>query len=297
MTGSQSPPAGAPAPVRIRPGNPDDAAACGRIAYEAFGSISSGHNFPNDFPSVEIATQELSSLLLNPGLYSLVSEIDGRIVGSNFLDERSTIAGVGPITVDPTAQNRQVGRLLMLGALKRAAGQRFPGVRLLQAAYHNRSLSLYAKLGFEVREPIACLQGSPISREIPMHTVRPAAAPDIEACNSLCVRVHGHDRGGELREAVAAGTARVVEYNGGVSGYATSIGYGGHAVGETNDDVKSLIASAPAFEGPGILVPARNAPLFRWCLEEGLRVVQVMTLMSLGLYNEPAGSYLPSISY
>ena len=262
----------------------------------AFGSISGRHNFPNDFPSVEIAIEELSSLLSNPGIYSAVAEIDGRIVGSNFLDERSTIAGLGPITVDPKAQNRQVGRLLMLDALKRAAGQRFPGVRLLQAAYHTRSLSLYAKLGFEVREPIACLQGSPIGGEIPMHTVRPAVESDNESCNRLCVRVHGHDRGGELREAVAAGTARVVEYNASVSGYASSIGYGGHAVGETNDDIKSLIAAAPAFEGPGILVPARNAALFQWCLEEGLRVVQVMTLMSLGL-NEPAGSYRPSIFY
>jgi hypothetical protein len=41
---------------------------------------------------------------------------------------------------------------------------------------------------------------------------------------------------------------------------------------------------------------ARNG-LYRWCLAHGLRVVQVMTLMTLGLYNEPAGAYLPSILY
>ncbi|MGC9962400.1 MAG: GNAT family N-acetyltransferase, partial [Acidimicrobiales bacterium] len=40
-----------------------------------------------------------------------------------------------------------------------------------------------------------------------------------------------------------------------------------------------------------------DGALFRWCLEHRLRVVQVMTLMSIGLYNEPAGSYLPSIQY
>jgi len=44
-------------------------------------------------------------------------------------------------------------------------------------------------------------------------------------------------------------------------------------------------------------VPTRNAALFRWCLEQGLRVVQPMTLMSMGLYNEPACGYLPSILY
>ncbi|MGB2622514.1 MAG: hypothetical protein WA857_02520 [Candidatus Acidiferrum sp.] len=58
-----------------------------------------------------------------------------------------------------------------------------------------------------------------------------------------------------------------------------------------------LLAAAEAFQGPGILVPTRNAGLFRWCLENGLRVVQPMTLMTMGLYNEPAGAYLPSILF
>ncbi|HEV2013757.1 MAG TPA: GNAT family N-acetyltransferase [Candidatus Dormibacteraeota bacterium] len=285
------------APVKLRPGAPDDGAACGRIAYEAFGSISSGHNFPNDFPSIEIAIRELTSLLNNPGFYSVVAEIDGQVVGSNFLDERSPIAGLGPITVDPKLQNRRVGRLLMLDTLNRAEAQRHPGVRLVQAAYHNRSLSLYAKLGFQVREPLACLQGSQIGEAIPNHTVRPAVEADLEACNRLCVRVHGHDRAGELREAIAAGTAVVVDYTGGMSGYATAVGFDGHAVGETNEDLKAMLAAARVFAGPGILVPTRNSALFRWCLDNGLRVVQVMTLMSRGLYNEPAGAYLPSILY
>jgi hypothetical protein len=45
------------------------------------------------------------------------------------------------------------------------------------------------------------------------------------------------------------------------------------------------------------LVPSRNAPLMRWCLENGLLVVQPMTLMSVGFYNEPAGARLPSIFF
>ena len=79
-------------------------------------------------------------------------------------------------------------------------------------------------------------------------------------------------------------------------GYATAMAFFGHAVGETDDDVKALIGAAPAFGGPGILVPARS-PLFRWCLEHDLRTVQLLTLMSRGLYNEPRGAFLPSILY
>lgn len=40
-----------------------------------------------------------------------------------------------------------------------------------------------------------------------------------------------------------------------------------------------------------------DGALFQWCLEHDLQVVQPMTLMTVGLYNEPAGAYLPSILY
>jgi hypothetical protein len=111
------------------------------------------------------------------------------------------------------------------------------------------------------------------------------------------MRVHGHNRGGEVHDAIKRGTATVVEHNGRITGYATAVGFLGHAIGETNEELKALIGAAPEFLGPGFLLPTRNAELFRWCLEHGLRVVQPMTLMSIGLYNEPAGAFLPSVLY
>jgi predicted N-acetyltransferase YhbS len=283
--------------TELRPGTPEDAEGCGRICYEAFRAIATEHGFPPDFPSPEVATGLLTMLLSHPGFYSVVAERHGQVVGSNFLDERSAIAGVGPTTVDPEAQDGGIGRRLTADVMDRASKRGFAGVRLLQSAYHNRSLSLYASLGFEVREPIACMQGDPIGGEIPGCRIRPAAEGDLEACNQVCLIVHGHDRGGELADSIGQGTAVVVERGGRITGYVSAMAFFGHAFGETTDDVKALIAAARAFEGPGILVPARNAELFRWCLENGLRVVMVMTLMTVGSYNEPAGAYLPSILY
>ena len=69
------------------------------------------------------------------------------------------------------------------------------------------------------------------------------------------------------------------------------------AVGETNEDLMALISAASAITGPGILVPTRNHALFSWCLENRLGLVFQMTLMSIGLYSEPAGAYLPSVLY
>jgi hypothetical protein len=111
------------------------------------------------------------------------------------------------------------------------------------------------------------------------------------------LRVHGHDRSGELLDAIKQGTATVVEHGGRITGYATAVAFFGHAVGETNEEVKALIGAAPGFAGPGFLLLTRNGELFRWCLEHGLHVVQPMTLMSVGLYNEPAGAFLASVLY
>ena len=284
-------------PIGVRKARPEDAPVCGRICYQAFTKISTDHAFPPDFPSVEVATGVLSMMFCHPGFYCVVAESGGRILGSNCLDERSTIAGVGPITIDPEVQNKGVGRALMEAVLARSAERGCHGTRLLQAAFHNRSLSLYTKLGFDTREPISTMQGPPIKSQTPGYNIRPARISDLEECNRLCRRVHGHDRGGDLRDAIEQRTAVVADREGRIVAYATVIGFFGHMVGESNSDVQALIANADAFLGPGILVPTRNAGLFRWCLENGLRVVQPMTLMTIGLYNEPAGAYLPSILY
>ncbi|MFG0331222.1 MAG: GNAT family N-acetyltransferase [Phycisphaerales bacterium] len=283
--------------LRLRPGTVADANACAAICYDAFTSIAQAHNFPPDFPSPDVAVGLMQFMLSNPQVYSVIAEEDGRVVGSNFLTEGGPIAGVGPITVDPGAQNGTVGRRLMLDVLERAKSRGAAGVRLVQAAYHGRSLALYAKLGFEVREPLACVQGSVRDREVAARKVREARETDLGACIALCRAVHGHDRASELAGAIDQKWAMVVENGGRISGYTTMVGFFGHAVGETNDDLKALIGAATEIAGPGLLLPMRNTELFRWSLDQGLRVVQTMTLMSIGLYNDPKGAFWPSVLY
>lgn len=283
--------------VLLRRARPEDAEACGQICYDAFSTINTRHGVQPDFPSPEAAQGLLRGLFSHPGFYAVVAEAGGQIAGSNVMDERSTIAGIGPITIDPGAQNGGIGRMLMQDVLDRARDKGFPGVRLVQAAFHGRSLSLYAKLGFQVREPLAVMNGTVNTAPPDGATVRPATADDLEACNRIHEQVHGCGRAGETAEAIGQGTALVVERGGQVRGYASLVGFFGHAAGETDADIAALIAGAGTFHGPGILVPMRNAPLFSWCLGSGLRVMQTMNLMTVGLYNEPRGAYLPSILY
>lgn len=283
--------------VTIRRAGLEDATASGKICYEAFHKINTQHGFPSDLPSEEPAVGVLTMMFGHPGFYCVAAEEGGRIVGSNCMDERSPIAGIGPITIDPAAQDRGIGRKLMQAVMDRARERNFPGVRLVQAAFHTRSLSLYATLGFDVREPLSVMQGPAIRKKLEGCHVRPATAADLEACNRVCVKVHGHDRGGDLADSIAQGTGAVVERHGRITAYCSSLSFFGHAVAESNLDLQALIAAADGFGGPGILVPTRNAELFRWCLANGLRVVEPMTLMTVGLYNEPAGAYLTSILY
>jgi GNAT superfamily N-acetyltransferase len=283
--------------IVVRTATPEDSRVAGPICFNAFSAISAAHGFPCDLPHSDAAIGLLSMMFSSPGFYCVVAEHDGRVVGSNCLDERSLIRGIGPITIDPNVQNLGVGRKLMQAAMDRANERGAAGVRLVQAAFHNRSLSLYTSLGFDIREPLSCLQGQRLQQSVPGCTVRPAKPDDLTACNALSQQVHGFDRGVDLAQAIEQGTARIVERAGRITGYTTHLAFFGHSTAETNVDLQALVASAEPFAGPGILVPSRNSALLRWCLANGLRIVQPMTLMSTGLYNDPAGAWLPSVLF
>ena len=281
----------------LRPATAEDAEVCGRICYDAFCAINDEHRFPHDFPSVEAAIELLRTLIDHPGFYSVVAERDGRIIGSNFLDERATVVGVGPISVGPTIQNQGVGRRLMQAVIDRAASRGVPSVRLCQSTFHRRSLSLYTTLGFRTRELLSCMNGAPLKQDLPGHHVRAARPADLPACNEVCVDVHGFERAGELTEAIERGTATVVERDGRITGYATEIGYMAHSVAKSNSDLMALIGTASEFTGPGFLLPASNHEVFAWCLANGLRLQYPMTYMTTGLYSEPVGANLPGVLY
>src|SRR5436190_1618728 len=119
--------------IRLRQPSPADLPACSEICFEAFGKVNACHGFAPEFPQREIINGMMGMLFSNPAVYGVVADEGGRVVGSNFLWNLGAIAGIGPITVDPSAQAKSVGRRMMESALQRAAEKRFAGVRLVQA--------------------------------------------------------------------------------------------------------------------------------------------------------------------
>lgn len=282
--------------ITYRSATPHDVGRLGTIAFEAFYKISTDHNFPPDLPSPEVGIGFAGMMIGREDIFSVVAE-NGKLLGSNFLWESDEIDGVGPITVDPAEQNSSIGRELMERVIKRSAENGKAGIRLVQAAYHNRSLALYTKLGFDVVEPLSAINGTPFIAAIADRTVRQLTRQDVDAANKLCIATHGISRKNEIAGAAESGSGVIVENKEGVSAYATAVGFFGHAVAKSNDDLKALIGSGREIAGPGFLLPTRNGEVLRWCFENGLRIVMPLSLMSKGFYQTPRHPFLPSILY
>jgi predicted N-acetyltransferase YhbS len=284
--------------ITLRPVEPDDTDRLAEILFDAFGAIHDHHRFQRDFPTPEMAQAVLGTWIPHPRIWGVVAEADGLMVGSNFLDERDEIAGVGPITVDPGGQNSGVGRRLMEAVLER--GRDAPGIRLVQDGFHMRSLSLYTSLGFDVTAACVVMSGSPRGEPLEGIEVRHMTEADVEQCEALCKRVHGFTRTGSLRDALQAFAPFVAVRDGRVAAYATSVTFWAmaHGVAESEEDLEALLLGAAATgDAPIALLVPLQSQTFRWALEQGLRAVKPMNVMARGAYEEPRGAWFPSVLY
>ncbi len=287
--------------ITLRPMQPDDGGTVADILYEAFGQIHDRHSFPRDFPTLEAATQLTESFIAHPSIWGVVAEHEDRIIGSNFVDERGPVRGVGPITVDPHTQHRGVGRRLMAAVLERSAGA--AGVRLLQDSFNVRSLGLYASLGFNATDPVVLMGGTPSTGVPHGFEVRSMTEADVEPSAALHLHVHGFERTRELRDALQAPGLDpfVATRDGELVAYATTVTFfpAAHAVATSGEAMAALIAGAlTAGEAPAsFLLPTRQHELFSWALGAGLRVVKPMTYMIIGQPHQPQGTWIPSVLY
>ncbi len=271
------------------------------VLFRSFDALYDYHRFPGAYPSVEFAERIASGLIENPAIWGVVALAGERVLGSSFLDERGPIRAIGPVSVDPLAQQGGVGRQLTEALLERADGA--DDVRLLQDGFNRTSLALYVALGLQVRELVLLLAGQPQSEPDGAVEVRVLDAADLAACEQLYADVHGHERGAEIRDSLADPLcAPLVAVRGGkVVAYATTLTYfpAAHAVARSEADLRQLILGAAALAGRPLsfLVPASQGATLRWCLDQRLRIVKPMSYMTLSDYRRPTGPWLPSTMY
>lgn len=284
--------------VIIREININDVEIAGKIGYEAFKGIADKHNFPFDFPSVEAAQGFVKMWISHPQIYGVAAE-NGEFIGSNFLTEFDEIRGVGPITVNPNVQSRGTGRELMKAVIER--GKNAKGIRLIQSAYNTKSMSLYASLGFDIKEPLAQMEGIPQAEISTNITIRPMTVDDLTECGELHRRIHGFTRTGELSLCLQGFKPFVAIRDGKIVAYASTVSmwHLNHGVAETELDMFDLLTGASAQLGQpvSLILPTRQASFHRWALQAGLRMIQPMSLMTMGEYHEPKGTWFPSVLY
>ena len=282
--------------LELVPAEAQHVSEIGRICYEAFKEIAERHGFPPDFPSVEVASQVVGMMVERDDFYGVVALRDGQTVGSNFLSLMDPVAGVGPITIDRSCQGEGIGRALMQDVITYARRNNIEQVRLFQDSFNVGSLSLYASLGFDVKEAAAFMQAMPAAEAD--ESVRPVDVADLPAIEGLSKRIYKSSRRNEVAAAAPYGFAAFLrEQKGRITGYLIP-GIFGHGVAETEAAALALIGETARRLAPPLarfFCPLSEASFFRQALKAGCRVIKVMNYMAIGRYQPPTDVWMPSV--
>lgn len=269
-----------------------------RICYEAFGELHERHQVLRDFHTLEFAELVIGLFVSRPEIYSVAANVDGRLAGSNYLSLLDETAGIGPISVDPAQQGKQVGRALMQAVIDEAQRREIRQVRLVQEAVNTTSAPLYAKLGFQVREPLALMTLAPAGAGDA--TVRMFRPDDFPVLDELCRRHYKVSRLNELKFWTSLDMPLLVrERQGRIRGYFLP-GKLGHTVAETVADALALFGEAARVvpEDQAIMLcPMTRSELYHGALHAGHRVAKILTLMTRGPYTAPDAAWTASYLY
>lgn len=283
--------------LELVPIQPQHSKELARICFEAFCGVENQHGFPHDFPSQEVAEQVIKMLAQRPDSFGVMALVNGQAAGSNFLSLSDSVAGVGPISVDPRHQDKKIGRALMQAVLSHAKQKDLHQIRLIQDSFNLSSFSLYTSLGFEFKEAVVTMQASagPIDPQ-----VRPATPLDLEEMDALTQRIYKTSRKNEISHALTWGMPvflREVEEQ--ICAYLVP-GLLGHGVAEKEEDALALISEVGRLAPPPLarfFLPLKFSKLYRKALQIGCRAIKMNTLMAIGPYETPGEIWMPSVLY
>lgn len=278
------------------PTTPDAIPRLSVICHEAFSALHDRFGIERDIPSPEVGEMIIAQTVRRPDYTGVMAVLDGEIVGSNFLTFADEVAGVGPITVDPAAQAKGIGRALMQWVIDEAKRREIREVRLFQEAINTTSLSLYTSLGFDWRDSAALMEAAPAAVEDP--SVRPLGLADLAAVAALSRKSYGFSRendAAQLLEWQIPGFLR--ERDGRATGYLFTTLFG-HAGAESDEDLLVLAGQMARAMPPPLakfICPMARPDFYRKVLAAGHRTGKVLSYMSLGGFTPPSGSHFPSI--
>mmetsp|Transcript_10002 Transcript_10002/g.24941 ORF Transcript_10002/g.24941 Transcript_10002/m.24941 type:complete len:337 (+) Transcript_10002:65-1075(+) len=303
--------------VRIRRIEKEDVPVAADICQRAFHAFQASIGLGPEFPPQEI--DDVPSFLLgqafSEGFVGFVAESKaegGGILGSNLVELRDGVAGIGPITVDPECQVKGVGRLLMKAVMKEAAQEGIRSVRLVQVAANTRSFSLYVSLGFNPSTTCGQYEAtSHLKLEPPSgFTCKPLTSELVEPCSQLHFSTCGSQRAKDIAAVVGSKhpNCAVFDDSGSLAAYTTGSFLAGHTVAKSMEAFQALVAfqsqAVQTAQSQGVVLPPASffvphayPQLVRWLLRSGFRLNRQVVPMSYGPHTPPCPFYCPAIQY
>lgn len=289
-------------PLTARALEARDIERAGHVLVTAFNQVFQEHGFVSPFPSLESGRQLVATYLSQAETFGTVVEDDrGQLTAIAFAHVRGKTAGIGPVAVAPHVQGRRVGRVLMEALMAGAPG--VDSFRLTQDAFNNVSFSLYARLGFVVRDVALALERAPASPpSTPAEGIRRITSADIAAAIELDAQLTGVRRPVDFVTLMEAGDGLLLEEHGRLTGYLLRRIYVGHmmigpAAAATDADLYRLIAGAlaanPTFSA-GLRFLASRPDLLNRLFADGFRVAHLGTFMVRGPWAAPTGATIPA---
>ena len=289
-------------PLQIIPARPEHIDGLALACVAAFDEFNTQHLLPKGTPrDVESARTMYSRLLVSERAHIIVALQGGEVVGSTWLRLEDDVAVFEHVNTAPAKQGKGVARALMTHGIEAAKSLGYEKIRLTQSAHNSTALSLYASLGFEVKETFAEMKAGPgmATGAQVIDSVRPMTSADLPAVELLSRKLYKLNRRGDVAAVLAGGgPALALAANGKVEGYLTLSG-SAHGMAENEDDAYALISEAARLYPDKAIFgcPLSFHGMFRRALKSGYRTREIHNLMAYGPYERPDGVWMPSSSY
>ena len=182
--------------IELVPTTRDHSDEVANICFEAYKDLTDRHNFPQMFPSTGVTRQAYSDWLDNRFSYGVTAMLNDRPIGSAFAWTMDEVVGIGPVSVDPASQGAGAAKAMMQHLVDYSKDRGYDKIRLSQRAYNPVSLSVYASIGFDVKESFMEMRAAPTPD--PLQSVRPYDESDLPSLRDLSKRIYKVDRGAEI---------------------------------------------------------------------------------------------------
>lgn len=252
---------------------------------------------------------------------------NGKVIGVCFLSQKEDdhLRAISLLAVDPEHQNKKIGKNLLLFAIKMAQEEGAIQIRLVVNAHSISSFSLYARVGFEVVEPMCLLRLTKETKLTPIlvketWNIRRFQKSDSEMCKSLFKKVVGFNRISNLEyfhnSFVDTGYPLYCPWvledlaDLKIKAFVSGFTWDNYSVAENQEYWKYLILSVFhnllsedikfEKEDPQIMIPILSqSECFRWCLQVlNLKIVKNEILMAIGNDNrQVCGIYMGGVEY